>query len=150
MKEEVLKLIATLPSTKAFNRYEAKRSEKEYQVLFTTLLNNRINHCYEELKSHTDEARVINNQTMIVWKDGHFSLPVFEELLAAKELKMKEWSVIIWQQIIRQMAIEQSTDTDLYYVATEWLLWKAYRPSNMQFRRFYKTLNRPPQHQPRL
>ena len=122
MKEEVLKLIETLPSVEIFNRYEAKRSEKEYQVLFTTLLNNRINHCYEELKSHADEAKVNNNQTIIIWKDGHFSLPVFEELLAAKELKMKEWSVIIWQQIIRQMAIEQSTDVDLYYVATEWLL----------------------------
>ena len=122
MKEEVLKLIETLPSVEIFNRYEAKRSEKEYQVLFTTLLNNRINHCYEELKSHADEAKVNNNQTIVVWKDGHFSLPVFEELLAAKELKMKEWSVIIWQQIIRQMAIEQSTDVDLYYVATEWLL----------------------------
>ena len=122
MKEEVLKLIETLPSVETFNRYEAKRSEKEYQVLFTTLLNNRINHCYEELKSHADEAKVINNQTIVVWKDGHFSLPVFEELLAAKELKMKEWSVIIWQQIVRQMAIEQSIDADLYYVATEWLL----------------------------
>ena len=122
MKEEVLKLIETLPSVEIFNRYEAKRSEKEYQVLFTTLLNNRINHCYEELKSHADEAKVNNNQTIVVWKDGHFSLPVFEELLAAKELKMKEWSVIIWQQIIRQMAIEQSTDVDLYYVATKWLL----------------------------
>ena len=122
MKEEVLKLIATLPSVKTFHIYEAKRSEKEYQVLFTTLLNNRINHCYEELKSHADEAKVNNNQTIVVWKDGHFSLPVFEELLAAKELKMKEWSVIIWQQIVRQMAIEQSTDVDLYYVATEWLL----------------------------
>ena len=122
MKEEVLKLIETLPSVETFNRYEAKRSEKEYQVLFTTLLNNRINHCYEELKSHADEAKVNNNQTIVVWKDGHFSLPVFEELLAAKELKMKEWSVIIWQQIIRQMAIEQSTDVDLYYVATKWLL----------------------------
>lgn len=131
MKKEVLKLIETLPSAGTFYIYEAKRSEKEYQVLFTTLLNNRINHCYEELKSHANEARVINNQTMVVWKDGHFSLPVFEELLAAKELKMKEWSVLIWQQIIRQMAIEQSTDTDLYYVATEWLLWKAHRPSNM-------------------
>ena len=122
MKEEVLKLIETLPSVETFNCYEAKRSEKEYQVLFTTLLNNRINHCYEELKSHADEAKVNNNQTIVFWKDGHFSLPVFEELLAAKELKMKEWSVIIWQQIIRQMAIEQSTDVDLYYVATEWLL----------------------------
>ena len=122
MKEEVLKLIETLPSVETFNRYEAKRSEKEYQVLFTTLLNNRINHCYEELKSHADEAKVINNQTIVVWKNGHFSLPVFEELLAAKELKMKEWSVIIWQQIVRQMAIEQSIDADLYYVATEWLL----------------------------
>ena len=122
MKKEVLKLIETLPSIEPFHIYEAKRSEKEYQVLFTTLLNNRINHCYEELKSHADEAKVNNNQTIVVWKDGHFSLPVFEELLAAKELKMKEWSVIIWQQIIRQMAIEQSTDVDLYYVATEWLL----------------------------
>ena len=133
MKKEVLKLIETLPSVKTFYIYEAKRSEKEYQVLFTTLLNNRINHCYEELKSHADEAKVNNNQTIVVWKDGHFSLPVFEELLAAKELKMKEWSVIIWQQIIRQMAIEQSTDADLYYVATEWLLMKAHRLSNMQF-----------------
>lgn len=122
MKKEVLKLIETLPSARTFYIYEAKRSEKEYQVLFTTLLNNRINHCYEELKSHADEARVINNQTMVVWKDGHFSLPVFEELLAAKELKMERWSALIWQQIIRQMAIEQSTDTDLYYVATERLL----------------------------
>ena len=131
MKEEVLKLIETLPSVKTFYIYEAKRSEKEYQVLFTTLLNNRINHCYEELKSHADEAEVNNNQTIVAWKDGHFSLPVFEELLAAKELKMKEWSVIIWQQIVRQMAIEQSTDVDLYYVATEWLLLKAHRLSNM-------------------
>ena len=131
MKEEVLKLIETLPSVKTFYIYEAKRSEKEYQVLFTTLLNNRINHCYEELKSHADEAEVNNNQTIVAWKDGHFSLPVFEELLAAKELKMKEWSIIIWQQIVRQMAIEQSTDVDLYYVATEWLLLKAYRLSNM-------------------
>ena len=120
MKEEVLKLIETLPS--AVYTYEAKRSEKEYQVLFTTLLNNRINHCYEELKRHANEAKVTNNQIIVFWKDGHFSLPVFEELLAAKELKMKKWSIIIWQQIIRQMAIEQSTDTDLYYVATEWLL----------------------------
>ena len=131
MKEEVLKLIETLPSVETFNRYEAKRSEKEYQVLFTTLLNNRINHCYEELKSHADEAKVNNNQTIVFWKDGHFSLPVFEELLAAKELKMKEWSIIIWHQIVRQMAIEQSTDADLYYVATEWLLLKAHRLSNM-------------------
>ena len=120
MKEEVLKLIETLPS--AVYTYEAKRSEKEYQALFTTLLNNRINHCYEELKRHANEAKVTNNQIIVFWKDGHFSLPVFEELLAAKELKMKKWSIIIWQQIIRQMAIEQSTDTDLYYVATEWLL----------------------------
>ena len=131
MKKEVLKLIETLPSVETFHIYEAKRSEKEYQVLFTTLLNNRINHCYEELKSHANEAKVNNNQTIVVWKDGHFSLPVFEELLAAKELKMNEWPVIIWQQIIRQMAIEQSTDTDLYYVATEWLLLKAHRLSNM-------------------
>ena len=131
MTKEVLKLIATLPSVKTFYIYEAKRSEKEYQVLFTTLLNNRINHCYEELKSHADEAKVNNNQTIVAWKDGHFSLPVFEELLAAKELKMKEWSIIIWQQIVRQMAIEQSTDVDLYYVATEWLLLKAHRLSNM-------------------
>lgn len=131
MKEEVLKLIETLPSVETFNRCEAKRSEKEYQVLFTTLLNNRINHCYEELKSHADEAKVINNNQTIVWKDGHFSLPVFEVLLAAKGLKMKEWSVIIWQQIIRQMAIEHSTDTDLYYVATEWLLLKAHKASNI-------------------
>ena len=131
MKEEVLKLIETLPSVKTFYIYEAKRSEKEYQVLFTTLLNNRINHCYEELNSHADEAEVNNNQTIVAWKDGHFSLPVFEELLASKKLKMKEWSIIIWQQIVRQMAIEQSTDVDLYYVATEWLLLKAYRLSNM-------------------
>ena len=131
MKKEVLKLIATLPSVESFRIYEAKQSEKEYQVLFTTLLNNRINHCYEELKSHADEAKVNNNQTIVFWKDGHFSLPVFEELLAAKELKMEEWSIIIWQQIIRQMAIEQSTDADLYYVATEWLLLKAHRLSNM-------------------
>ena len=121
MKKEVLKLIETLPNTKAFNRYEAKRSEKEYQVLFTTLLNNRINHCYKELKSHADEAKITDNK-VVVWKDGHFSLPVFEELLAAKELRMEKWSVLIWQQIIRQMAIEQSTDVDLYYVATERLL----------------------------
>ena len=131
MKKEVLKLIETLPSVETLYIHEAKRSEKEHQVLFTTLLNNRINHCYEELKSHADEAKVINNQTIIIWKDGHFSLPVFEELLAAKELKMKEWSVIVWQQIIRQMAIEQSTDTDLYYVATEWLLLKAHKTSNI-------------------
>ena len=131
MKKEVLKLIATLPSVESFRIYEAKQSQKEYQVLFTTLLNNRINHCYEELKSHADEAKVNNNQTIVFWKDGHFSLPVFEELLAAKELKMEEWSIIIWQQIIRQMAIEQSTDADLYYVATEWLLLKAHRLSNM-------------------
>ena len=131
MKKEVLKLIATLPSVEPFRIYEAKQSEKEYQVLFTTLLNNRINHCYEELKSHADEAKANNNQTIVFWKDGHFSLPVFEELLAAKELKMEEWSIIIWQQIIRQMAIEQSTDADLYYVATEWLLLKAHKASNI-------------------
>lgn len=121
MKKEVLKLIETLPSARTFYIYEAKRSEKEYQALFTTLLNNRINHCYKELKSHADKAKVTDNK-VIVWKDGHFSLPIFEELLAAKELKMERWSALIWQQIIRQMAIEQSTDTDLYYVATEQLL----------------------------
>lgn len=94
------------------------------------MLNNRINHCYEELKNHADEAKITNNQ-IVVWKDGHFSYPVFEELLAAKELRMEEWPILIWQQIIRQMAIEQSTDTDLYYVATEWLLLKAHKTSNM-------------------
>lgn len=121
MKEEVLKLIETFPSAETFSIHEAKRSEKEYQVLFTTLLNNRINHCYEELKSHADEAKVTDNK-VIVWEGGHFSYPVFEELLAAKELKMEGWSVLVWQQIIRQMAIEHSTDVDLYYTATNRLL----------------------------
>lgn len=130
MKKEILKLIKTLPSVEPFYICEAKQNEKEYRVLFTTLLNNRINHCYEELKKHVDEAKVTNNK-VIVWKGGHFSYPVFEELLVAKELKMEEWPMLIWQQIIRQMAIEQSTDTDLYYAATEWLLCKAHRSSNM-------------------
>ena len=95
---------------------------KDYDDKFRELIKNRLEHCENSLKDNLNHAYSTNSGLMIIWKGGHFSYPVYEALVQSLTIPTEEWSALIWEQIIRQMADEKCTDTQMYYIASEYLL----------------------------
>lgn len=94
----------------------------DYDDKFRELIKNRINHCENNLKNNLHHARSTGRGQIIVWPGGHFSYPTYEALVQSLEMCIEEWSPLIWEQIIRRMADEKCTDTQMYYIASECLL----------------------------
>ena len=68
--EEVISLIASLPIAKKRireNRLSLERAESFFRKI---------------IKAHTSEAKIVSS--IIVWKDGHFSIPVYMALIEAQ------------------------------------------------------------------
>lgn len=119
--EEVIRLIANLPAAEDNNaRRENKPSFEETEKFFRKVIEARINHCVDNLKAHANEAKVAF--VTVVWKDGHFSVPVYESLLEAQDQDMRNWSTLVWQQIIRQMIEDKCEDNTMFQIATEFIL----------------------------
>lgn len=122
MKKNILKeavdLMRGLPEVTEMGH---KDGVNLHEAEFREIVNNRINHCYSNLVLHKNSEKVIC-ESIVVWETGHFSLPVFKALVESRDIPLKEWSSIIWQQIIRQMAIDHNYDMELINIATEFLL----------------------------
>ena len=118
---EVMRLIANLPIEED-NIREARPSLQEVENFFREVIKSRINHCVNNLKAHANEAKV--NLTTVVWPTGYFSIPVYESLLEAQNQDWRDWSPLIWQQIIRQMAEEDCKNNIMFKIATKFILCK--------------------------
>ena len=118
---EVMHLIANLPVAED-NIREARPSLQEAENFFREVIKSRINHCVNNLKAHANEAKVTSS--IVVWKDGHFSVPAYMALVEAQNLDWDDWSPFIWQQIIRQMAEEDCKNNIMFRIATEFILVK--------------------------
>ena len=119
---EVMRLIANLPVAED-NTREARPSLQEAENFFREVIKSRINHCVNNLKAHANEAKVAS--IAVVWPTGYFSVPVYESLLEAQNQDWKDWSPLIWQQIIRQMAEEDCKNNIMFRIATEFILVKS-------------------------
>lgn len=117
--EEVMSLIASLPIAGRRTR-ENRPSLKGAESFFRKVIEARINHCVNNLKAHASEAKVVSST--IVWKDGHFSTPVYIALIEAQNQDWGDWKPLIWQQIIRQMIEDGCNDNEMFRVATECIL----------------------------
>ena len=118
---EVMRLIANLPIEED-NIREARPSLQEAENFFREVIKSRINHCVNNLKAHANEAKA--GLTTVVWPTGYFSVPVYESLLKAQNQDWRDWSPLIWQQIIRQMAEEDCKNNIMFKIATEFILCK--------------------------
>ena len=119
--QEIIDIIKTLPAATSAKSYETSVSLADAEKVFKTVIEHRLQHCLGQLKEHTKDAVYLDGHGAIVWKGGHFSMPVYEALLDAQEEGIKEWQPLIWQQIIRQMALEDY-EPMYYNIATEFLL----------------------------
>lgn len=119
--QEVTDIIKTLPVVTSARSYETPISLTNAEKVFKKVIEQRLQHCLEQLKNHTHEASYVENHDVIVWKGGHFLIPVYNALLEAQEQGIKEWDRLVWQQIIRQMATE-NYEPIYYNIATEFLL----------------------------
>lgn len=118
---EVMRLIANLPVAEDRIR-EARPSLQEAENFFREVIKSRINHCVNNLKAHASEAKA--GFSTIVWSTGYFSVPVYEALLETQNQDWRDWSPLIWQQIIRQMAEEDCKNNIMFRIATEFILVK--------------------------
>jgi hypothetical protein len=116
---EVMSLIAGLPVAEDITR-DDRPSLKEVESFFRNIIEARINHCVDSLKAHASVAKVAFN--VVVWKDGHFSIPVYEALVEAQNQDWRDWNPLIWQQIIRHMAEDSCKDNMMFCIATEFML----------------------------
>lgn len=120
--QEVIDIIKTLPVVDGASSHENPISLNEAEKVFKKVIEARIQHCLGQLKDHAKDAVYVDNQGMVIWDNGHFSIPVYDALLDAQNQGMKEWDRLIWQQIIRQMAIQGGYESIYFYIATEFLL----------------------------
>lgn len=116
--KEVVDLMRGLPELAETGR---KDEVNLHEAEFRCIIDNRINHCYADLMLHKDSAKV-SFQSVACWETGHFSLPVFKMLVESRDIPLKEWNKLIWEQIIRQMALDECYDMELINIATEFLL----------------------------
>ena len=114
-----MRLIANLPIAED-NVKENKSSLVEAEKFFRKVIESRIDHCVNNLKAHANEAKVAF--AIVVWPTGHFSVPVYESLLEARNQDWRNWSPEVWQQIIRQMIEDKCEDHTMFQIATEFIL----------------------------
>lgn len=111
---------------------DKEKRAKDALVAGMKAIEARLKHCKEELEKNLPKA-VIVTEEQVVWKDGHFSLPVYkamEDLLARNPQNWDELNKLELQQMVRAIhcqryQIEGCHHFDLdraFMVATELLL----------------------------
>ena len=90
---------------------------------FKSVITRRLCHCAANLISKYWRASKTPSGKYVMFDDNtHFSKPVYEVLLSALEVRHEEWSPIVWQQVVRQMHSEHSTDDEMFDIATKFFL----------------------------
>lgn len=102
---------------------QSHREATDYDFFFHSILRARINHCANNLVINKNNATKNISGQIISWKGGHFSFPVYKAMLEAKDQNFKDWSALVWQQIVCQMYLNyDKEDTYEFMVATEIML----------------------------
>lgn len=101
-----------------------RSNPEDFETQFCEVIRRRIHHCETACLNNLQDATVCPDMETIVWLGGHFNIAVHEELVKALDQKPKEWSTLIWQQIVRQMYEEQNQDEIMFRIATEMLAVK--------------------------
>ena len=90
---------------------------------FKSVITRRLYHCAENLVSKCGRASKTSSGEYVMFDDNtHFSKPVYEALLSALETDYVKWPSFVWQQVVRQMHSEHSTDDEMFDIATEFFL----------------------------
>lgn len=90
---------------------------------FKSVITRRLYHCAANLISKYGRASKTSSGEYVMFDDNtHFSKPVYEALLSALKTRYVKWSPIVWQQVVRQMHSEHSTDDEMFDIATEFFL----------------------------
>lgn len=90
---------------------------------FKNVITRRLFHCATSLISKCRRASKTPSGKYVMFDDNtHFSKPVYKALLSALEVRHEEWSPLVWQQVVRQMHSEHSTDNEMFDIATEFFL----------------------------
>lgn len=120
--KEIFEKIAKLPTVDYWNNgVNYEELLKKHESFFRKMIDNRIDHCECQLAENINKAQ--RTQQIIVWEGGHFSIPVWTELVNSRKQKLTEWSALVWEQIIRQMGREnEHFDAVLWDIASEMLL----------------------------
>ena len=89
-------------------KLEEEKFTGEFLEIAKRLAKYRMVHCYKQLHANITTAEHITPQ-MIFWKDGHFSVPVWEELEKILELKdVRDLNALQTQQLIRSILFHKS------------------------------------------
>ena len=90
-------------------KLDEEKFTKDFLIIAKRLAKYRMAHCYKQLHQNITTAEHITPQ-MIFWKDGHFSVPVWEELEKILKLKdVRDLNALQTQQLIRSMLFHEST-----------------------------------------
>lgn len=86
-------------------KLDEEKFTKDFLIIAKRVAKYRMAHCYKQLHTYITTAEHITPQ-MIFWKDGHFSVPVWEELEKILELKdVRELNALQTQQLIRSIML---------------------------------------------
>lgn len=95
----------------------------DLDAYFKRVITRRLHHCAVNLLYKYKQASKTPSGEYVMFDDNtHFSKPVYEAMLQALEAPHEKWNTLIWQQIVRQMHCEHSTDDEMFNIATEYFL----------------------------
>lgn len=95
----------------------------DLDAYFKGVITRRMCHCITSLLYKYKQASKTPSGEYVMFDDNtHFSKPVYEAMLQALETPHEKWNTLIWQQVVRQMHCEHSTDDEMFNIATEYFL----------------------------
>lgn len=95
----------------------------DLDAYFKRVITRRMDHCAISLLYKYAQASKTPSEEYVMFDDNaRFSKPVYKAMLSALDTRHEEWSPIIWQQVVRQMHSEHSTDDEMFDIATEFFL----------------------------
>lgn len=107
-----------------------ERAQKAFKVV-KKAIEARLEHCKSELEKNLPKATIIS-ESMVCWKGGHFSLPVYQAMEKCLERNPQKWedlNLFELQQVVRALHCQRCQisacydDVDnAFMIATELML----------------------------
>ena len=119
---------ALVKNVKSVDYVVVNRIERpqDLEQTFKQVLQDRMEHCETELRTHISESVSTCSGLVIGWKTGHFAYPVYEHMSKQVNISYKKWDIATWQQIVRHLFLNKGRygeiEDYLFRYATEALL----------------------------
>ena len=94
--KQIKRSIENLPIIKnAWTEVATSFDKDDVQTKFKAIIESRMTHCFTKLLLNLGAAQVTDSgRQIVVFKEGHFSMPVYEALEEALGQDMKQWSAL--------------------------------------------------------